>query len=71
MMNKLKEMLKTNWLTLIGVVIGAITGYLYWLKIGCSTGTCPITSSPVMSTIWGTLMGGLIFSIFQKKGEKQ
>jgi hypothetical protein len=70
-MNKLKKVLKANLLILIGVVIGAILGYLYWLKIGCTTGTCPITSSPVMSIIWGTFMGGLIFSIFQKKGEKQ
>jgi hypothetical protein len=66
-MDKLKNVLKNNWLMLAGVAIGAVGGYLYWLKIGCSSGACPITSSPVISTIWGAVMGGLIFSIFKKE----
>ena len=31
---------------------------------GLSTGTCPITSSPVNSSIWGAAMGGLLLSSF-------
>jgi xanthine/uracil permease len=67
----LKEKMKTNWLILIGVLFGAAGGYLYWLKVGCATGTCPITSSPVMSVAWGAIMGGLLFGMFKKKGGKE
>ncbi|MEG2219304.1 MAG: DUF6132 family protein [Muribaculaceae bacterium] len=52
---------------IIGGVIGTIGGFLYWFYIGCSTGTCPITSSPVISTIWGAIIGALLLSSFTKK----
>lgn len=61
--------IKKYGLYLIGGVLGGIGGYLYWLYVGCSTGTCVITSSPVLSVIWGGLFGGLLFSLFTKKGE--
>jgi hypothetical protein len=63
----MKNWIQKNKLTLIGVVVGAIGGYLYWQQIGCSTGTCPITSKWLNSTAYGALMGGLLFSIFKKE----
>ena len=62
--------IEDNILYLIGGVIGAISGYLYYIYVGCNSGTCPITSSPTVSVIWGAVMGGLLLSIF-KKGEKK
>jgi hypothetical protein len=56
-----------NILALIGILIGATGGYVYYHFIGCTTGTCPITSKPFNSTIYGALMGGLLFSIFKKE----
>jgi hypothetical protein len=53
-------------LTILGVVIGAAAGFAYYYWIGCSSGTCPITSRPVNSTIYGALMGGLLFNVFKK-----
>lgn len=41
----------------IPVLLGAAGGYLYWHFIGCSTGSCPITSSWINSTLYGTLIG--------------
>ncbi|MDR2139195.1 MAG: DUF6132 family protein [Tannerella sp.] len=70
-MNKLSELLKNHRLMLTGGTFGAAGGYLYWLRIGCTSGTCPVTSSPIMSVIWGAILGGLIFGMFQKKGGKQ
>ena len=58
-------------LTLIGVMIGAVTGYLYYLNIGCESGTCAITSKPINSTLYGSLMGGLIFNMFVKAPKKE
>lgn len=59
-----KEFLRRYGFTLLGIAIGLAGGYLYWQYVGCSTGTCPITSSPVMSSIWGAVIGGLLFSSF-------
>lgn len=64
------KFLKDNLLYLIGGAVGAIGGYVYYATIGCSSGSCPITSSPTMSIIWGAVMGGLLLSLF-KKGEKR
>lgn len=65
-MKQAVEMIKKQWLTIAGVAIGAAGGYLYWYFVGCLSGTCPITSSPVMSTIWGAAIGGLLLSMFRK-----
>jgi len=36
---------------------GAALGFAYYYFIGCRTGSCPITSSPVISTLYGLLVG--------------
>jgi hypothetical protein len=56
----------------IGILLGAVAGYLYWFYIGCNSGSCAITSSPINSTIYGSLMGGLLLNSFESaKKEKQ
>jgi len=57
-------------ITGIGIVVGAIAGYLYYFYVGCASGTCAITSKPLNSTLYGALMGGLIFNIFVKSPKK-
>ncbi len=52
-------------LTLAGAALGAVAGFLYWQQIGCVSGTCAITSSPVNSTLYGALLGGLLLNIFK------
>ncbi|SDM29211.1 DUF6132 family protein [Kriegella aquimaris] len=58
-------------LTIVGVVIGAIAGYLYYIEIGCVSGTCAITSKPLNSTLYGGVMGGLLFNTFSEKSPKK
>jgi len=54
-------------ITIIGLLLGALGGYLYYHFIGCVSGTCAITSKPLNSTLYGALMGGLLFNMFQKE----
>ena len=44
----------------IGVVMGGGLGFAYYKFIGCSSGACPLTSHPVISTIYGAVLGALI-----------
>jgi hypothetical protein len=61
---------KAILITGIGIAIGAIAGYLYYFYIGCVSGTCSITSKPLNSTLYGALMGGLVFNMFVKSHKK-
>lgn len=54
-----------NKIIALGVVLGAVAGYGYYHFYGCM-GSCTITSSPGNSSLYGALMGGLLFSMFQK-----
>jgi uncharacterized membrane protein len=62
--------IKKNMLYLIGGVAGGVGGYLYYYYVGCQGGSCPITSSPVMSIIWGAVMGGLLLGMFKKEKKR-
>ncbi|MEI6149027.1 MAG: DUF6132 family protein, partial [bacterium] len=44
---------------MIGVVVGGVLGYGLYRLVGCSSGACPITSNPWVSTIFGMVIGGL------------
>ena len=67
----MSQFFKKYQLTIIGVFIGAIGGYLYYHFVGCTSGTCAITSKPLNSTLYGALMGGLLFNIFKKEKKIQ
>ncbi len=51
-------------ITLVAAAAGTLGGFLYWQQVGCLTGTCPITSSPVISSMYGGVMGYLFAGIF-------
>ncbi|WP_044262731.1 DUF6132 family protein [Saccharicrinis fermentans] len=46
----------------LAITIGAVLGYAYYYFIGCSTGSCPITSNPINSILYGGF-AGLVVSI--------
>jgi len=47
----------------VAPLIGAIAGFAYYRFIGCTSGACPITSNPWISTLYGALMGFMIGSM--------
>ena len=51
-------------------VVGALAGLAYYRLIGCSTGSCAITSNPVSSMLYMGLIGWLISGIFGKECNK-
>ncbi|MFA9463749.1 MAG: DUF6132 family protein [Velocimicrobium sp.] len=50
--------------TILGTAIGGFLGFLYYKKIGCPSGTCPITSNRYSSIIYGALMGFMLTTSF-------
>lgn len=67
----MKKLLLKYWLKIVGVIVGALGGYIYYVKVGCLSGTCPITSDPTNSMLYGALMGFLLFSLFTKSPKKE
>jgi hypothetical protein len=41
----------------LGLVIGGVLGYAYQRLVGCSTGTCPLTATPLRTIVYGAVMG--------------
>lgn len=51
---------KTMTKMVLFVIGGAISGYLYYRFVGCRSGACPITSSPIVSSLYGAMLGFLL-----------
>jgi len=49
---------------IIGICVGGVLGFSYYKFVGCSSGTCPLTSNPYISTIYGAVLGGLLANMF-------
>lgn len=64
------KFIKKYKLNIIGVITGAIGGYLYYHFVGCANGTCLITSKPFNSSLYGAIMGGLVIDLFKKEKPK-
>jgi len=67
----MKKWFKSNVLYLVGAILGAAAGYVYWMQVGCLSGTCAITSKPLNSTLYGAVMGALLLGIFKKDRVQQ
>lgn len=52
---------------ILGLIAGALLGYLYYVQIGCVSGTCAITSKPLNATAYGGIMGILLVDLLKKK----
>jgi len=41
----------------LGLLVGGSLGFLYQKLIGCRTGTCPLTATPLRAIAYGGVMG--------------
>ena len=63
---------KKSWLRpVLGVALGALGGLGCYYLIGCGSGTCPITASPVTTAVYTALAGLLLSGVFSKECENQ
>jgi Family of unknown function (DUF6132) len=49
----------------IGLLAGGGLGFAWYKFVGCSTGSCPLTSNPIVSTIYGAVLGVLVATSFR------
>ncbi|RMG71307.1 MAG: hypothetical protein D6722_07145 [Bacteroidetes bacterium] len=61
----MKSFLFRHRFYVLGGLLGAVAGYLYWQEIGCLSGSCAITSTWERMTPYGALMGGLLGGMVQ------
>lgn len=59
-------MKKWHWI-LVGAAVGGLAGFAYWYFRGCDGNHCAIWASPVNSTAYAALMGGLVAGIVKDK----
>ena len=62
-MTKLISFLSANIWVLAGIVAGAISGYLYWYFIGCTSGSCALSSVWHNSVMYWAFVGGIAGSM--------
>ncbi len=62
--------IKKYKLSILGLILGLVFGYLYYTFWGCASGTCLITSKPINSTLYGGIMGLLLLNSFESKINK-
>ncbi|HTI99250.1 MAG TPA: DUF6132 family protein [Dongiaceae bacterium] len=45
---------------IIGLVVGGGLGWGWYKLVGCPTGACPLTRHPLITMIYGAVMGVLV-----------
>lgn len=61
-------MKKKKWLRpTLFTLGGGLAGLAYYYFVGCSTGSCPITSNPITSMLYLGLVGWLLSGLFEKE----
>ena len=65
----MKSKLKKRLRPLLFTVGGALAGLGYYYVVGCSSGSCAITSNPIVTMIYMGAVGFLLSGLFKKEGD--
>lgn len=65
----MKVFFKRHRLEIVGALVGALGGYLYYYYVGCMNGTCALTADPRTMMIYGALVGYFLFKLFSGGGK--
>ena len=59
-----KTFLKSGkfWKPFLGIALGGLAGFLYYHFIGCTSGSCAITSNPYNAMLFGGFFGFFLTS---------
>ena len=63
-LNKLRFRISSK--LIYSMLAGAVLGYLFYAFYGCN-GSCMISSSPLNSTLYGTVVGAILSRRFKAK----
>ena len=58
----MRSMVQKYWRHAVFTLVGAGVGFAYWKFVGCTSGTCPLTSNWHTSALLGGLIGMLAVS---------
>ncbi|MCK9641276.1 MAG: DUF6132 family protein [Prolixibacteraceae bacterium] len=59
----------TFWKPLVAIAIGGTLGFLNYYYVGCTSGSCGITSNPYLSIAFGGFMGLFVVNSPCAKGK--
>lgn len=63
----MKERLRKWIRPILFTLGGALVGFAYYYFVGCTTGSCAITSDPVNSMMYMGLIGLLLSGVFGRE----
>lgn len=66
-MPALADLLRRNKGLWAGFALGALAGYAYYYFVGCASGSCPISSNPLISMLYVGVMGAILGAGSKKK----
>jgi len=69
----MRNWIKKRKVNFVFLLLGGIGGFCYWKFVGCSSGSCPITSHWYASMLYGMLLGWLVGDLilsFKKENPK-
>ncbi len=59
------------WKRIAWIAGGGIAGFAWYYFVGCTTGACPISSNPYISTGYGALIAAIATAGNSRSGRKQ
>lgn len=63
----MKQKLKKYIRPILFTAGGAAAGLAYYCFVGCDAASCPITSNPVVTMIYMSVIGFLLSTVFEKE----